>query len=137
MFIPNDGVFAFIHHNCRDVIDYAREKKVVLTSPSTLPAILVTINMVKIQVERAKNVEEINHQLQRLSKDFEMFAREWGKFSDALEKTTKSREKLDTRVHKINYKFDAIRGNEKFGEIEESHGEFYDELTGEDDEVEK
>ncbi|MFA6675389.1 MAG: DNA recombination protein RmuC [Bacilli bacterium] len=127
MFIPNDGVFAFIHHNCQDVIEYARDKKVILTSPSTLPAILVTINMVKIQAERAKNVEEINRQLHRLSKDFEMFGREWNKFSDDLEKTSKSREKLDTRVNKINNKFDAIRGNEKMDEIEESHDELFDD----------
>ncbi|MCB9498008.1 MAG: DNA recombination protein RmuC [Erysipelotrichaceae bacterium] len=127
MFIPNDGVFAFIHHNCQDVIEYARDKKVILTSPSTLPAILVTINMVKIQAERAKNVEEINRQLHRLSKDFEMFGREWNKFSDDLEKTSKSREKLDTRVNKINNKFDAIRGNEKLDEIEESHDELFDD----------
>ncbi|HKM10132.1 MAG TPA: DNA recombination protein RmuC [Bacilli bacterium] len=137
MFIPNDGVFAFIHHNCRDVIDYARDKKVVLTSPSTLPAILVTINMVKIQVERAKNVEEINRQLRRLSKDFEMFAREWDKFSDSLEKTTKSREKLDTRVNKINNKFEAIRGNSKLDEIEDTQNESYVELTDDENGTEK
>ena len=40
-------------------------------------------------MERAKNVEEINRQLRRLSKDFEMFAREWDKFSDSLEKNDK------------------------------------------------
>ena len=48
MFIPNDGIFAFIHHELSDVVEYAREKKVIITSPSTLPAILVTINMVRI-----------------------------------------------------------------------------------------
>ena len=91
MFIPNDGVFAFIHQNLDDVIEYARSKKVILTSPSTLPAILVTINMVRIEVERSKNAEEINRHLQRLAKDFEMFGREWESFSNALDRTTKTR----------------------------------------------
>ena len=113
MFIPNDGVFAFIHQYCRDAVDYAREKKVVLTSPSTLPAILVTINSVRIQVERAKNVELINKQLQKLSKDFEMFGREWSKFSDALDKTTRQREQLDHRVDRISNKFDAIKTSDE------------------------
>lgn len=131
MFIPNDGVFAFIHHNCQDVVDYAREKKVILTSPSTLPAILVTINMVRIQVERAKNVDEINRQLHRLSKDFEMFGREWVKFSDALDKTSKTREQLDTRVSKINNKFDAIRTNDKLGDAEDEPQEIEEELGAE------
>ena len=108
MFIPNDGVFAFIHQNLEDVIEYARSKKVILTSPSTLPAILVTINMVRIEVERSKNADEINKHLQRLAKDFEMFGREWDKFSNALEQTGKRREELDHRVGKLTDKFQAI-----------------------------
>ncbi|MCQ2800382.1 MAG: DNA recombination protein RmuC [Bacilli bacterium] len=111
MFIPNDGVFAFVHQNLEDVVEYARSKKVILTSPSTLPAILVTINMVRIEVERSKNAEEINKHLQRLAKDFEMFGREWDSFSTALERTTRQRENLDHRVGKITNKFQAINTN--------------------------
>ena len=116
MFIPNDGVFAFIHQNLEDVIEYARTKKVILTSPSTLPAILVTINMVRIEVERSKNADEINKHLQRLAKDFEMFGREWDSFSNALERTTRQRESLDHRVGKITNKFQAINTNNNLGE---------------------
>ena len=116
MFIPNDGVFAFVHQNLEEVIEYARTKKVILTSPSTLPAILVTINMVRIEVERSKNADEINRNLQRLAKDFEMFGREWDKFSNALEQTGKRREELDHRVGKITGKFQAINTNNNLGE---------------------
>ena len=112
MFIPNDGVFAFIHHECGEVIEYAREKKVVITSPSTLPPILATINMVRIQAERAKNVEIISKQLQKLSKDFEMFGREWDSFNSALESATKKREVFDNRVNKLTTKFEAIKSSE-------------------------
>ena len=111
MFIPNDGVFAFVHHNLEDVVEYARKQKVILTSPSTLPAILVTINMVRIEVERSKNAEEINKHLHRLAKDFEMFGREWDKFSNALEQTSKRREELDHRVGKLTNKFQSISTN--------------------------
>ncbi len=108
MFIPNDGVFAFIHHELEDVVDYARERRVILTSPSTLPAILLTINMVKIEVERAKNVREISKHLSRLGKDFEMFGREWEQFSSQLALAGRTREKLNTRVEKISSKFESI-----------------------------
>ena len=127
MFIPNDGVFAFVHHNLEDVVEYARSKKVILTSPSTLPAILVTINMVRIEVERSKNAEEINKHLHKLAKDFEMFGREWDKFSNALEQTTKRREELDHRVGKLTNKFQSISTNNGLDDepiqIEESNGE--------------
>lgn len=108
MFIPNDGVFAFIHHELEDVVSYAREKRVILTSPSTLPAILVTINMVRLEVERSKNVALISKELNRLGKEFEMFSREWDQLSRQLELATRSREKLDSRIGKITTRFDSI-----------------------------
>ena len=124
MFIPNDGVFAFIHHDLPEVVEYARSKRVILTSPSTLPPMLVTINMLKIDAERAKNAKEISKQLAKLGKDFEMFGREWESLSKQLETATKSREKLDSRVSKITGKFDSISAVELQDEpleIEESN----------------
>lgn len=128
MFIPNDGVFAFIHHDLQEVVDYAREKKVILTSPSTLPPILVTINMVRIDAERAKNAKEISKQLAMLGKQFEMFGREWDSLSTQLERASKAKEKLDSRVTKINSKFGSIAGSE----IQEIEGEETPELLPED-----
>ena len=128
MFIPNDGVFAFIHQNLEDVIEYARSKKVILTSPSTLPAILVTINMVRIEVERSKNADEINKHLQRLAKDFEMFGREWDSFSNALERTSRQRETLDHRVGKITNKFQAINTNNNLEDEPKQIGDSGEEL---------
>jgi len=125
MFIPNDGVFGFIHHELPEVIEYAREKRVIITSPSTLPPMLVTINMLKIDAERAKNAKEISKQLARLGKDFEMFGREWESLSKQLETATRSREKLDHRVSKITGKFGSISQVELQDEpleIEESNG---------------
>ena len=112
MFIPNDGVFAYIHHELQDVVNYSREKKVILTSPSTLSPILVTINMVRIEAERAKNAAEITKQLNALGKQFEMFAREWEGLSTQLERAAKAREKLDTRVNRISTKFDSISASD-------------------------
>lgn len=126
MFIPNDGVFAFIHHDLPEVVEYAREKRVILTSPSTLPPMLVTLNMIKIDAERAKNAKEISEQLAKLGKDFEMFGREWDTFSRQLDTATKSREKLDKRVTRISGKFDSISQVELQDEpleIEENAGE--------------
>ena len=53
-----------------------------------------------------------------LSKDFEMFGREWEDFSNKLEKATSGREKLDKRVGRISSKFEAIKTNNP-QEIEE------------------
>ena len=129
MFIPNDGVFAFVHHELQDVVEYARQQRVVITSPSTLPAILVTINMVRIDAERAKNAKEISKHLAKLGKDFEMFGREWESLSRQLETAIKSREKLDSRVSKITGKFDSLSAAELISDSEE-----YKEIETADDE---
>ena len=118
MFIPNDGVFAFVHHNLDTVVDYARECNVVLTSPSTLPAILVTISMVKIEYERSKNVKLISDQLVALGKQFDQFSKEWESFSRQLDIASRSREKLDSRVNRITGKFDAIKSTGDFDKDE-------------------
>ena len=119
IFIPNDGVFAYIHQELLDVVEYAREKRVILTSPSTLPAILVTINMVRIESERAKNVKEISKQLDFLGRQFSQFSKEWETFSRQLETASRSREKLDTRVNRITNKFDAISTTSEINEEKE------------------
>ena len=127
MFIPNDGVFAFIHHELQDVVDYAREKKVILTSPSTLSPILVTINMVRIEAERAKNAQEISKHLAALGKQFELFGKEWDSLSVQLERAGKFREKLDSRVSRINDKFSSISGSD-VKQIEASFDEIGDDF---------
>lgn len=133
MFIPNDGIFAYIHQNCESVVEYARQCEVILTSPSTLPAILVTINMIRIEGERAKNVREITNQLVKLGKEFGMFSKEWESFSTQLGRASNSKDKLDNRVNKINSKFEALKiSDTKYEEIEENATfvEDFDEMYG-------
>lgn len=111
MFIPNDGVFAFIHHELNEVVEYSREKNVILTSPSTLSPMLVTINMVKIEAERAKNVKVISKHLQSLGKQFDMFSKEWSTFSRQLATLGGTKDKLDNRVTTISGRFVSISNN--------------------------
>lgn len=119
MFIPNDGVFAFIHHELVNVVEYARSQRVIICSPSTLPAMLVTINMLRIDAERAKNAKIISEQLAKLGKEFEMFGREWDQLSDRLEKVSSSKDALNKRVGKISNKFTSISSSSDLAEIEE------------------
>ena len=125
MFIPNDGIFAFIHHELQDVVAYSREKRVILTSPSTLPSILFTINLARVNYERSKRVEQIGKDINMLGKQFELFGKEWDQFSHQLETATRTREKLDTRVTRINDRFEAISSAESNDDVKEI------ELSGE------
>ena len=118
MFIPNDGIFAFIHHECSEVIDYAHEKDVIITSPSTLQAILATLQMLRINYERSQKVEEISKLLKRLGTDFRIFADDWGKLSNHISLAFRDRERLDSRVNYITNRFDQIKENNTEEEID-------------------
>lgn len=120
MFIPNDGVFAFIHHNLDSAVEYARSQRVILTSPSTLPAILYTISMVRVEHERSKNAKQISVLLTKLGKDFSKFSEEWARFSSQLNTVTRTREALDKRFERINTKFGTISDSSSFEELEDS-----------------
>ena len=72
--------------------------------------------------------KEISKQLAMLGHQFEMFGREWDSLSTQLERASKAKEKLDSRVTKINSKFGSIAGSE----IQEIEGEETPELLPED-----
>lgn len=68
MFIPSDGIYAYIQ-TCEDfypLIKEARDLNVVLTSPSTLQPILVTLKTIKMNYEISKNIKEVIKNVNKL-----------------------------------------------------------------------
>ena len=108
MFIPSDAIFGFINGELYDVVEYANKKHVVITSPSTLQPILSNINMIKIEMEKNKNVSFILEQLKRLSVDFQKFVTDWDRFSKNLNQTLSVKEDFDNRIIQMKKKFERI-----------------------------
>lgn len=108
MFIPNDGVFAYIHVELSDLVMEAQRNNVIITSPATLQSILVTLNMLRINYERNKNIDKITKQLSLLGKDFEMFNGEWSKLSRTIDTISGDKTKLDKRFEKLGGRFSNI-----------------------------
>ena len=105
LFIPSDAIFGFINSELISAVEYAREKKVILTSPSTLQPILATINLVKIQYERKKNIDKIIELISVLSKKFNTFITVWDKLSERVRQLDDERTKLDKSVRTISDQF--------------------------------
>ena len=78
MFIPNDGVYAFIHEHCREVFDEALEGHVVICSPSTLFAMLSLVRQAMDTVSMERSSQEI---LDHLA----CFAEQWQKYSEQFD----------------------------------------------------
>lgn len=116
LFIPSDAIFAYVHGEMPEAVDYARESNVVLTSPSTLQPILATTQLIRIQYERNKNIDTILKQLQKLGNDFRIFGDDWEKFSQNVDRLEKSKNDMDRKVQTIHKKFNSISDMSEYQE---------------------
>ena len=87
MFIPNDGVYAFIHEHHREVFDEALKGHVVICSPSTLFAMLSLVRQAMDTVSLERSSQEI---LDHLS----CFSEQWQKYSEQFDLVSRHLDRL-------------------------------------------
>ncbi|SUO97422.1 DNA recombination protein RmuC [Suttonella ornithocola] len=73
MFIPAEAIFAELHANFGEIIEYAHHRNVWLTSPTTLVAILTTAKTVIKDDATRKQAHLLREQLYHLKKEFQQF----------------------------------------------------------------
>jgi DNA recombination protein RmuC len=95
MFVPNESISGFVHESDPDLIDYALDRKVVLCSPLTLYAFLVVIRQAADSFHTEKTAAEI---MQLVN----LFQRQWGTYTEAIDKVEKSFESLQEQLASIN-----------------------------------
>ncbi len=121
MFVPNDGVFAYIHNEFPDLIDFAQNKKVVMVSPTILQPLLASFRMIQIDAKKSKNIAKINEQLNALGKEFDKFMPRWESLNKNIQALTKKSDEFSTTVGKIGKKFSNVQKIE-FSSDEEEDG---------------
>lgn len=108
LFLPAEAIFAEVNAYHRDIIDYAYQKKVWITSPTTLMSMLAIIEMVLKNMERDKYAKIIHTELNKLSLEFERYRERWDKLARNINTVSKSVEELNTTSEKITKRFDSI-----------------------------
>ena len=78
MFVPNDGVYAFIHEHHRNVFDEALQTRVVICSPATLFAMLALVRQAMDTLAMERSSREILDHLER-------FADQWHKYVEKFD----------------------------------------------------
>ncbi len=109
MFIPNDGVFAYVHNEFYELVEYAQKKNVVLVSPTILQPLLGSFRVIQIDAKKSKNIAKINEQLNALGKEFEHFIPRWSSLNNTIQQLTKKSSQFDITVGKIGKKFDKVQ----------------------------
>jgi DNA recombination protein RmuC len=112
LFIPNDGVVAFIQENKPTLIDDAARKKVVFCSPLTLYMFLSMMHQAASSFYMEQNANEILGLLQKFSKA-------WTGYVKYLKDVSKSFDKIQSRLKAVTVGrvFGAV--NKPLTEIEE------------------
>lgn len=102
MFVPSEEIFAFIYASFSDdIVDYAFKKKVWITSPTTLAAVLFTVEKNIKDVEFNKNLEKISKKLISFKTDFDRWVERWESVKKGFSTTNKAIDGLDKTHEKI------------------------------------
>src|SRR3990167_11226791 len=120
LFIPAEAIFAEIHANYDDLVEFAHQKRVWLASPTTMMAILTTARAVLKDAATRQQIHIIQEHLVGLGKDFDRFqkriddlAKHISQANQDVELVHKSSQKLTSRFQKIE-KVDVGAAETKF-----------------------
>ena len=117
MFIPSESIYAQILAHHKDVISYATKKRVLLTGPTNLLALLRVFLVLRIDEKRTKCAKELFEQLDKLSVEFNRYTQRWSSFEKKFKGLDEEVDNLTVTSRKISSKFDKIK-DVKIEEIE-------------------
>ena len=108
MFLPAEAIFAEVNAYHSDLLNYAYNKKVWITSPTTLMSTLTVIEMILKNMERDKYAKVIHEELNKLAIEFSRYKERWDKLARSINAVNKNVEELNTTSEKITKRFDSI-----------------------------
>ena len=108
MFLPAEAIFAEINAYHPDLVEYAYNKSVWITSPTTLMSTLTTISMILKNMERDKYAKVIHNELNKLSLDFARYKERWDKLSRSIDTVSKDVKDIHITTEKITNRFNSI-----------------------------
>jgi len=121
MFVPSEAVFAEINAYYDDLITYANKKRVSITSPTTLMALLKVVILAYRDSELNKNAKVLFEELEKLGKDFKLYSARWESLQKDIEKVSKDVKEINTTTGKLTNKFEKIQtANIKYLEEEKN-----------------
>lgn len=124
MFIPSEAIFSdMINHFYSEIVDYAYEKNVWITSGTTLVAILTLINVTVTNMRRDEQAEVILDELKALAIEFERYRKRWEEFGKTIDKVVDNAKDISVTSDKISKRFDDIQA----GKIDLKDKEIEDE----------
>ncbi len=108
MFLPAEAIFAEINAYHSDLLKEAYNKKVWLTSPTTLMSTLTTVYMIIKNMERNKYAKIMQIELNKLAIEFGRYKERWDKLTKSIDTVSKDVKDIHNTTEKITKRFDSI-----------------------------
>ncbi|MDD3050652.1 MAG: DNA recombination protein RmuC [Candidatus Cloacimonetes bacterium] len=109
MFLPAEAIFAEINAYHPDVMEYAVTRNIWVCSPTTLVAVLTTIQAVIRNIETGKQAKVIQEHLAILAKEFERYYTRWNSISRHIDQVSKDVRDINVTSEKISRNFNKIQ----------------------------
>ena len=108
MFIPAEAIFAELHANYPELVEYAHRARVWMVSPTTMMAIITTSRAVIKDDATRKQVHIIQEHLRKLSKNFDLFRGRMDKLAQHIKQAHLDVDQIHTSATKISNQFTKI-----------------------------
>ncbi len=108
LFLPAEAIFAELYAYHGDIIEYAHQKKVWITSPTTFMAMITTVQVVLNNIERSKYTNVIHQELNKLADEFSRYKKRWDALAGHIETVSKDVREIHITTGKITDRFDQI-----------------------------
>jgi DNA recombination protein RmuC len=112
MFLPAEAIFAEINAYHPDLVEYAQKKRVWVCSPTTLMAVLTTLQVVLQNAEREKHAHIIQEELMKLGLEFKRYTTRWDNLAKHIDTVSKDVKDIHITTTKIGNRFDSIKNVE-------------------------
>lgn len=114
MFLPSEAIFAEINANFYDLVEYAQQRNVWITSPTTLMAFLTTVATMLENIKFSKNLNVVKSNLMALSRLFDNYKTRWDSLVKHIEGVSKDVKDITITTNKITSSFTSISENKDF-----------------------
>ena len=108
MFLPAEAIFAEINAYHPDLLKEAYNKRVWITSPTTLMSTLTTVYMIIKNLERNKYAKIMQLELNKLAIEFGRYKERWDKLTKSIDTVSRDVKDIHNTTEKITKRFDSI-----------------------------
>jgi DNA recombination protein RmuC len=108
MFLPSEAVFAEIHAHHPDLVDLSHGRRVWITSPTTLMALLNAVQVVLREEKTREQVHIIQEHLIYLGKDFQLFSKRMDQLAKHVDQAHRDVKDVRTSASKLTGRFARI-----------------------------